>query len=307
MYFRTKEAQRERKMPVPNDPAVLNDQLHIRYARYREVLKNLTMMSDIFMRNVFKQKECTEIVLQVIMQKKGLKIREQIVQRDYKNLQGRSAVLDCVALDTAGTQFDIEIQQENEGASPRRARYHSGLLDMNTLNTGENFDLLPESHVIFITRNDILGYNLPIYHITRKIAEVENEFTDGTHILYVNSSRQDDTELGRLMHDFHCKSASDMHNPVLAKRVYELKETTEGVEIMCKEMEQIYSEGKRQGEAQGRSQGIAEGLAAGEMKVRKETALALAERGMTVTDIADIVKVSVRLVQEWLSGNIGLA
>lgn len=307
MYFRTKEAQRERKMPVPNDPAVLNDQLNIRYARYREILKNLTMMSDIFMRNVFKQKECTEIVLQVIMQKKGLKIREQIVQRDYKNLQGRSAVLDCVALDTAGTQFDIEIQQENEGASPRRARYHSGLLDMNTLNTGENFDLLPESHVIFITRNDILGYNLPIYHITRKIAEVENEFTDGTHILYVNSSRQDDTELGRLMHDFHCKSASDMHNPVLAKRVYELKETTEGVEIMCKEMEQIYSEGKRQGEAQGRSQGIAEGLAAGEMKARKETALALAERGMTVTDIADIVKVSVRLVQEWLSGNIGLA
>ncbi len=303
MYFRTKEAQRERKMPVPNDPAVLNDQLNIRYARYREILKNLTMMSDIFMRNVFKQKECTEIVLQVIMQKKGLKIREQIVQRDYKNLQGRSAVLDCVALDTAGTQFDIEIQQENEGASPRRARYHSGLLDMNTLNTGENFDLLPESHVIFITRNDILGYNLPIYHITRKIAEVENEFTDGTHILYVNSSRQDNTELGRLMHDFHCKSASDMHNPVLAKRVYELKETKEGVEIMCKEMEQIYSEGKRQGEAQGRSQGIAEG----ELKARKETALALAERGMTVTDIADIVKVSVRLVQEWLSGNIGLA
>ena len=76
---------------------------------------------------------------------------------------------------------------------------------------------------------------------------------------------------------------------------------------MCKEMEQIYSEGKLQGEAQGRSQGIAEGLAAGEMKARKETALALAERGMTVTDIADIVKVSVRLVQEWLSGNIGLA
>ena len=72
---------------------------------------------------------------------------------------------------------------------------------------------------------------------------------------------------------------------------------------MCKEMEQIYSEGKRQGEAQGRSQGIAEG----ELKARKETALALAERGMTVTDIADIVKVSVRLVQEWLSGNIGLA
>ena len=60
------------------------------------------------------------------------------------------------------------------------------------------------------------------------------------------------------------------------------------------------------GEERGRIQGIAEGLAAGEMKKAKETALTLAEKGMSAADIADIVKVSVKLVQEWLSGNMGL-
>ena len=35
-------------------------ELEARYQRYREILKNLTLMSDIFMRNVLKQKECTE-------------------------------------------------------------------------------------------------------------------------------------------------------------------------------------------------------------------------------------------------------
>ena len=54
------------------------------------------------MRNVFKKRECTEYVLQVIMEKQGLKVIDQIIQKDYKNLQGRSAIMDCVARDSEG-------------------------------------------------------------------------------------------------------------------------------------------------------------------------------------------------------------
>lgn len=98
---------------------------------------------------------------------------------------------------------------------------------MNTLNAGQDFEELPETYVIFITRDDVLGYDLPIYHIERKIEEIGAEFKDESYIIYVNSGCQDDTELGRLMHDFHCKDAEDMHSEILAKRVYELKETQE--------------------------------------------------------------------------------
>lgn len=49
-------------------------------------------MSDIFMRNVFKQKECLEYVLQVIMEKQDLQVIDQIIQKDYKNLQERLAI-----------------------------------------------------------------------------------------------------------------------------------------------------------------------------------------------------------------------
>ena len=52
------------------------------------------------MRNVFKQRECLEYVLQVIMEKQDLKVIDQIIQKDYKNLQGRSAIMDCVARDS---------------------------------------------------------------------------------------------------------------------------------------------------------------------------------------------------------------
>ena len=266
--------------------------LEVRYERYKGIIKNFTLMSDIFMRNVFKQRECLEYVLQVIMEKQDLKVIDQIIQKDYKNLQGRSAIMDCVARDSEGKQFDVEIQQDNEGASPKRARYHSGLMDMNTLNPGQDFDELPESYVIFITRDDILGYDFPIYHIDRHIKEADDSFQDEAHIIYVNSRKQEGTELGRLMHDLHCKNADEMHSPVLAKRVHELKDTQKGVELMYHEMEKIYSEGMESGEKRG------------ELKKAKETALSLAEMGLPVEKIAKAVNHNVNEVQKWIDENL---
>ena len=277
---------------MADENTLLNSDLESRYEKYKGIIKNFTLMSDIFMRNVFKKRECLEYVLQVIMEKQDLHVIDQIIQIDYKNLQGRSAVMDCVARDSTGKQFDVEIQQDNEGASPKRARYHSGLMDMNTLNPGQDFEELPESYVIFITRDDILGYGLPIYHIDRQIKELNEAFQDEAHIIYVNSRKQDDTELGRLMHDLHCKKADEMHSPILAKRMYELKETQKGVELMCHEMEKIYSEGMESGEKRG------------ELKAKKETALSMAEEGMNIQKIARLVKVSEKDVQKWIDENL---
>ena len=277
---------------MADENTLLNSDLESRYEKYKGIIKNFTLMSDIFMRNVFKKRECLEYVLQIIMEKQDLHVIDQIIQKDYKNLQGRSAVMDCVARDSTGKQFDVEIQQDNEGASPKRARYHSGLMDMNTLNPGQDFEELPESYVIFITRDDILGYGLPIYHIDRQIKELNEAFQDEAYIIYVNSRNQDDTELGRLMHDLHCKKADEMHSPILAKRVYELKETQKGVELMCHEMEKIYSEGMESGEKRG------------ELKAKKEIILSLAEMGIPVNQIAKAVNLSEKDVQKWIDENL---
>ena len=41
--------------------------LEERYEKYKDILSRFTIMDDIFMRNVLKKKECTEYILQVIM------------------------------------------------------------------------------------------------------------------------------------------------------------------------------------------------------------------------------------------------
>ncbi len=61
---------------------------------------------------------------------------------------------------------------------------------------------------------------------------------------------------------------------------------------MCREMEQIYSEGIESGEKRG--------IEKGELKKAKETALSLAEMGMPVEKIAQAVRIGVETVQKWI-------
>ena len=136
----------------------------------------------------------------------------------------------------------------------------------DTLNARQDIDELPETYVIFISRYDVLGYGLPIYHIRRKIEEVGTDFKDEAYIIYVNSSRRDDTELGHLMKDFYCTNADDIHSEVLARRVYELKETQEEIDSMCREMDEIVMKVRNSVKSMVGSRGLQKGLAAGEMK-----------------------------------------
>ena len=61
-----------------------------------------------------------------------------------------------------------------------------------------------------------------------------------------------------------------------------------GVELMCHEMEKIYSEGMESGEKRG------------ELKAKKETILSLAEMGIPVNQIAKAVNLSEKDVQKWI-------
>lgn len=81
-----------------------------RFQYYEKLVAELTMMSDMFMRNVLNILECAEYVLRVITENDDLKLTEVVVQKDYKNLQGRSAVLDCVAVNGRKEIYDIEVQ-----------------------------------------------------------------------------------------------------------------------------------------------------------------------------------------------------
>ena len=190
----------------------------------KKIIASLTLMDDLFMQVVLEEQACTEYILQTILDKSSLKLMEQRLQKRLPNLHGRALVLDCLCTDEKGLLYNIEVQNSSAGAIPKRARYHAALMDTHTLNKGEKFSKLPESYVIFITDKDVLGEGEQLYQIERVIRKSGNLFKDGSHILYFNTSRQDDNALGKLARDFKEANPKEIQSDVLSHRVSSLKE-----------------------------------------------------------------------------------
>ena len=204
-----------------------------RRARYREIVQSFTLMDDVFMTAVFQDSlPCVDLVLQIILDRPNLRATRVVTQHTMKNLHGHDVRLDIHAF-ADGQEFNIEIQRAKKGAVPRRARYHSSIMDANALAEGADYEKLPETYVIFITETDVLGKGNPLYVIRRMIEDDGEIFDDGSHIIYVNSSITDvSTPLGQLMHDFRCANPDEMYYDVLAERTGRFKKTEEGESTM---------------------------------------------------------------------------
>lgn len=169
-------------------------------------ISEFKLMDDTYMSAFFNdQPELIQFVLRIIMKMDKLVVKSARTQKPLKNIHGRSITLDVDAVDENGIEYNIEVQQENSGAKPKRARYYSSLIDSNSLLPGDDFNKLPETYVIFITSKDYWKLGLPIYSIDRYIKEAEMKpFGDESHIIYVNGDYNDDSPIGKLMHDFKC-------------------------------------------------------------------------------------------------------
>ncbi len=203
-------------------------------------IPEFTLMDNTYMTAFFDgQSKLIELVLQIILDKNDLIVKESHTQYKLQRLQGHSAVLDVFAVDSLGVKYDIEIQSRSDGAKPKRARYYSSIIDSNFLLPDNDYEKLPETYVIFFTANDYFKKGFPIYSIDRKINELNMPFNDYEHILYINGAFKDNTPIGKLTHDFKCKSPNEMFYKPLAERAYCLKETTRGNKNMCQIMEEL--------------------------------------------------------------------
>lgn len=246
-------------------------------------------MDDDFMTICFDNYiEGAELLLKVILDRDDLTVLSVKTQKELKNILGRSVWLDIYATDRQENKYNIEVQRSDKGADPKRARYHSAMLDSNMLDSGEDFNDLRENYVIFITENDVLGMSEPIYHVDRVIRESNVQFNDGEHIIYVNGSmRTSDSALGRLMNDFYSTDADKMNYKELSDKVRHYKESEEGVKTMCEIWEEIRNEG----------------LIEGKIEASIEHATAMLKSGkLSMEEIAEFTGLSIEKVRE-LAGN----
>ncbi len=258
-----------------------------------ERLRKLRPIDDDFMRVLLKNNvPLAELLVRIIMDKPDLVLLSCETQADMKRVTGaRSICLDAYAMDAQGKKYDIEIQRADKGASLHRARYHASVMDVENLDKGQDFSELPDVYVIFVTESDVFKEGRAVYRMGLTDLDTGAVREDGKHILYVNGVYRGNDQIGQLMHDMNCTSASDMVLPLMAERTRYFKENPKGVAEMCAVIEEMRKES----------------FAEGELRAKRATAEKLSKIGMSREKIAGIVDVSLRQVEEWLPESLVMA
>lgn len=176
--------------------------------------ENLRLIDDGFMVRVFQDISCAEFLIRQIMGRDDL-IVKAVYPCEWNDERDHSASLHVYAFDEE-KKYYIEIYTLTGDRKNMNLDVFIPIFEDGTK------DFL-ETDIIFIMETDVFGKGLPVYHIVNRVVETGDFVDDGSHVMYVNASAQDDTALGRLMHDFLCEDVSDMHYGILADRVRQAK------------------------------------------------------------------------------------
>lgn len=260
-------------------------------SQYLEAIKQFRLIDDTFFDVCMDDNpEGMQLLLRIFFNRNDIIVKEVITQKSANNLYGRSARFDVIAVDNTGKIYNCEIQRANEGANPKRARFNNSLIDSREINKGAEYKDFPEIWVIFITENDIFGAQLPMYHIERKIIELNKPFDDAAYIIYVNGEYTGTDDLGLLMHDFFCSNPAEMHYPELAKRADFFKHDNKGVSTMCEIMQKL--------QAEGHAAGLAEGRLEGRLEERTSMALNMLRDNMPLEIILKYTRLTPERIEE---------
>lgn len=127
-----------------------------------EKWENLTLANNfIFYKVMRHHPDACQHLIELLL---GIKIErmefanEESIFVDYDS---RGVRLDVFVKDT-NQIFDVEIQVKETKDLPERSRYYQGIMDVDTLKSGQKYNELKTSHVIFICMADIFQNNLPI-------------------------------------------------------------------------------------------------------------------------------------------------
>ncbi|MBR5951481.1 MAG: Rpn family recombination-promoting nuclease/putative transposase [Actinomycetaceae bacterium] len=247
----------------------------------REFFQDATLMDNEFMGLCFETRpECAQVAIRIILGAPDLVVQSVTTEKTYAHPAGRGIRTDIKATDTEGRHYAVEMQNSDDGLLALRASYYLSTLRAASLAKNENFDKLPETYVIFITRTDTFRKGRIIYRFERYDAEADLLLGDKAHIIFVNGEQQGTgSDMERFLHDVFCRSHEEMLIPELANAVRYLKTTEEGQKFMNEKAQKILEAREARCEAKVRMQTalrmLADGLALD--KIAKYSGLALEE------------------------------
>lgn len=204
----------------------------------QESIRQMNLMDDVFFQKVAEDVEVCEEILQVLLQKPGLKVVGAQTQRFLRNIGAHSVVLDLICQDSDGAQINVEVQKSDDDNHVKRARFNIANIDTVFTETGINYEDFPDIYVVFLTKSDIFKEGRTIYHLGMSIQETSTPINDGTYRIFANCAVDDGSDIAELMQYFKNTAGENHKFPKLSNRVKYFKESQEGANVMSQTFEE---------------------------------------------------------------------
>lgn len=149
--------------------------------------KDLTIRDAFMFAAVMSDPEICRRVLELAL---GIPISEVHIQTE-KTMSYHSEYhgvrLDVYAADVNRTRFNVEMQVTLQKFLSKRSHYYHDQIDMDALLTGNSYEDLPDTYVIFICDFDPFGDGLYRYSTGTYCEETGNRINDGVKTIYLNA------------------------------------------------------------------------------------------------------------------------
>ena len=275
--------------------------------KYFKKWEDLTITDDFMFCKVMQNENICRKLLEILLHIKIGKLKFQVPQKSIQITgESRGIRLDVYAADSDRI-FDIELQTTDERNLELRTRYYQGVMDIDELTRGSDFQALKESYIIFICTFDPFGGELPIYTVRQTFDENSNLiFDDKTHKIYYNAKAfgkiVGDTEIKAFL-EYLCKNnvtsefTASLDSAVNMNKGNQhwRKEYMTLAYDMAVATNKARELGWKEGREKGRKEGIAIGEKLGEKRGRQkalETARNLITLGLSQDQIASVTGLS---------------
>ena len=206
------------------------------------IVKDLVPMDDVMFQKMCEDiAVCQEIISTIL--EDHVTVIEVIPQDSIMNLQGRSVRLDCLCRLSCGTYVLVEVQKADDDDHEERVRYNASVVTANKTPKSTKFSDVAKVISIFITKFDLFGDQLPIYHVDRVVRETRKVRKNGLVEIYVNAAvKKHDNALNARVSDlmtlFTERNAFDYETfPEFSRRKDIFMNSEEGVYEMSEKVE----------------------------------------------------------------------
>lgn len=264
-------------------------------------LKELPLSDNFMFGAVMSDPEVCRPFLEAVLQKKIISVQSIHKEEAIANYPGlRGVRLDVYVIDEDGVRYDVEMQGRSYSIPylEQRTRFYQGSIDRDFLKSGEDYENLPKSYVIFVCDFDYYGAGYACYERISHIRDCpEIVYDDGSHAIFFNTHYKIANVSKEIREFLDYVRTNDDNTPLGSELAQKAREkvrevrSSEKWEVEYMTMQMYMKERFNEGKEEGKMEGLV-------MSIRSFSDLASPE------EIAKRLNVSLEFVKQVLSGKI---